>query len=105
MWPAGSIIYPSTRCKDSKRLSSSYALYMAQEWNKKAFWRKLSDRVQQQWLCPAGDHQPRVKRTAGLPALAACGVMHALPGYAESAESLHARPIPSPEGGLINCLS
>lgn len=44
------------------------------------------------WLCPAGDHQPRVKRTAGSLALAACGVMDALPGYAESAESPHARP-------------
>lgn len=43
------------------------------------------------WLCPAGDHQPRVKRTAGSPALTACGVMDALPGCAESAESLHAR--------------
>lgn len=41
---------------------------------------------------PSRSSSAKSKRTAGSPALAACGVMDALPGYAESAESLHAHP-------------
>lgn len=66
---------------------------VAQECNKKAIWRKLSDWVQQHCGCAQQEIISQgVKRTAGSSALAVCGVMDALPGYAESAESPHARP-------------